>query len=121
MVQLAKEAAELICGAARNLAPNEFGAFLRKNKEGIISEVLIVAQTVWGKGFASFHLNNLPLYSNTCGSVHSHPSYSARPSQGDLLFFSRRGGIHLIVKAPFGLEDIVAYDEKGRKLDLEIV
>lgn len=121
MEKIAKNAAELICGAARKVFPKEFVALLRKNKDGIISEVILLPLSIYGKGFGSINFSMLPLTGNTCGSIHSHPTPDNKPSHSDLLLFSKTGEIHLIISYPFRIEDIAAYDSSGRRLDLEIV
>ncbi|MEW6329065.1 MAG: Mov34/MPN/PAD-1 family protein, partial [Candidatus Micrarchaeota archaeon] len=100
-VRIKRVAFELILGVSRNLYPNEFIGLLRKNKRGIISEVLVLPQSTYGKGFSSINLYMIPMHGNYHGSVHSHPSRSAFPSRGDLHFFDRLGSVHIIVAYPF--------------------
>lgn len=120
-LRIKRVAFELILGVSRNLYPNEFVGLLRKNKRGVVSEVLVLPQSTYGKGFSSIALHNIPMYGNYCGSVHSHPSRSALPSRADLNFFSRLGEVHIIVAYPFREEDARAFDGKGKEIVLEVV
>ena len=121
MAVFEKRAVEFIREASRNTYPEEFIALLRKNSKGAVSEVIVVPLSVYGDGFSSINFSMLPLTSDVCGSVHSHPSPVNWPSRGDLLFFSRIRGIHAIIGYPYRQEDIAAYDERGKPLPLEII
>lgn len=120
MVIFSRDLIDGIKEGAKNVFPNEFIALLRKSEDGIISELLIFPRTTYGRNFSSIDFNMVPLLSNQCGSIHSHPSPSNRPSRGDLLFFQRLGGVHLIISYPFRDEDIAVYDAQGKKLSFEI-
>ncbi len=120
-VRIKRVAFELILGVSRNLYPNEFIGLLRKNKRGVVSEVLVLPQSTYGKGFSSINLYMIPMYGNYHGSVHSHPSRVPYPSRGDLQFFDRLGSVHVIVAYPFREEDARAFDREGKEIELEIV
>jgi proteasome lid subunit RPN8/RPN11 len=120
MAVFSRDIVEGIKEGSRNVFPNEFIALLRKDKNGVVSELLIFPRTTYGRGFSSLDMGMVPLLSNHCGSVHSHPTPSNRPSKRDLLFFQRLGGIHMIISHPFEDDDIAVYDAQGKRLLLEI-
>ncbi len=55
------------------------------------------------------------------GSAHSHPSSNIRPSQQDILFFSRTGEYHIIVGPPFDENSWACYNTLGNERDLPIL
>jgi proteasome lid subunit RPN8/RPN11 len=120
MVVFSRDIVEAIKEGSKNVFPKEFIALLRKNKSGIVSELLIIPRSTYGKGFSSLDLTMIPFTLNHCGSIHSHPTRSNRPSKGDLLFFQRLGSIHAIISYPFEDGDIAVYDAQGKRLLLEI-
>ncbi|MEM4390083.1 MAG: Mov34/MPN/PAD-1 family protein [Candidatus Micrarchaeia archaeon] len=107
--------------AARRTYPREFIGLLRKNRQGIVSEVLIIPLSTFGHDFSSIDLTMVPALSRACGSVHSHPKGPARPSPADLAFFSRTGDVHIILGYPFVEKNARAYDSTGRPLSLRTV
>jgi len=58
---------------------------------------------------------------SVAGSVHSHPSGELRPSEPDILFFSRTGDYHIIAGPPFDEQSWVCYDSAGRRRDLAVL
>jgi proteasome lid subunit RPN8/RPN11 len=116
---------ELILHASRSAYPNEFGALIRGEADergARIKELLLLPGTVQGKGFASFRLHMLPLDSRSIGVVHSHPSGNKRPSEADLLMFSKAGNVNLIAGYPYeSVYDIAAYDEEGSLQKIEVI
>lgn len=120
MVVFSRDIIDGIKESSKNVFPMEFIALLRKNEGGIVSELLIIPRSTYGKGFSSLYLDMIPPFLNHCGSIHSHPTRSNSPSKGDLLFFQRLGRIHAIISYPFGDDDIAVYDTGGKKLLLEI-
>ena len=119
-VTITVAALEFILHAARNTYPDEFVGLLRKNKKGAISEVLVIPQAIYGKDFSSINFYNVAYTSNHCGSIHSHPGRSARPSREDLNFFRATGDVHMIVCVPFTSEALRAYDRDGKELGIKI-
>jgi proteasome lid subunit RPN8/RPN11 len=120
-IQIPRNVLELILHASRSAYPNEFGAMIR-GEGNRIKEVLLLPGTVQGRRFASFNLNMLPLDSKAIGVVHSHPSGSNRPSEADLLMFSKRGNVNLIIKAPYqSVSDVAGYDKEGVLQEIEII
>ena len=119
-VKITRTALEFLLEAAKNTYPEEFVGLLRKNKRGVISEVLVIPQSVYGEDYSSINLWNVPYTSGHCGSVHSHPGWSARPSEEDLEFFRSTGEVHLIACRPFTASSIRAYDSTGKELRLKV-
>lgn len=70
---------------------------------------------------ALMRLNMLPVSSQACGSVHSHPSPNSEPSKADLTFFDKFGEIHIIVASPYRNDTWRAFDRKGNEVELEVV
>ena len=119
--RMTENLARTICGAAKSTYPDEFIALLRAREDRVISELIVLPLSVYGDGFSSINFGMLPITSDAAGSIHSHPGYENRPSRGDLLFFSRVKGVHLIVGYPYRKEDIAAYDNLGKRIALEII
>jgi proteasome lid subunit RPN8/RPN11 len=120
-VEIPRGVLELILHASRSSYPNEFAALLRG--EGMrIKEALLLPGTLQGRRSASINLNMLPIDSRSIGSVHSHPSGNTHPSEADLLFFSKRGNVNLIVGYPYeSLNDVSAYDSRGEGLGISVI
>ncbi len=111
-----------IIQAAKNNYPNEFVALLGgyiKNKKLIIDS--LIYQESYNSRRSVLMRMNLPLLHGTFGSVHSHPSYSNRPSDADLRFFNKRGFVHLIICQPYNFENIEAYSNNGERLNFKII
>jgi len=114
-----REALELILGASRLSHPWEFAAVLRA-RESVIREVLFLPGTLALNQSAVLRLHMLPIDPSACGTVHSHPSGSASPSQEDLMLFTKYGRVHIIVAEPFDEHSWRAYDYRGNELKLEV-
>lgn len=112
---------EMITEASRSTMPNEFAGMLRSERGGIINEILLLPGTISGGRSALLQLHMLPIDFTIVGTVHSHPSYSSRPSEADLHLFSRFGNTHIIVSMPFNDKSWTAYDRQGKIVKLEIV
>jgi proteasome lid subunit RPN8/RPN11 len=121
MVRIKREALEFALHAARNTYPDEFIALLREDAEGVVTHVLLLPRSTYGRGFSSIDFNMVPMFSHSCGSFHSHPVPSNRPSRGDLLFFSRFGKVHLIAGYPYEGGSVRAYGNEGQEVPLEVV
>ncbi|MFH1256143.1 MAG: Mov34/MPN/PAD-1 family protein [Candidatus Diapherotrites archaeon] len=107
--------------AAKNTFPDEFFALLAvKEKNGTIEEFVVVP-AVYGKAHTLFRSDLIPFDKKIVGSMHSHPSPNAFPSEADLQAFRRLGQIHLIVAAPFNLGSIRVFDGKGKRTQLTVV
>ena len=63
----------------------------------------------------------LPIDFSIVGTVHSHPSPSARPSKADLVLFNKYGKIHIITANPFNEYSWKIYDHSGKEIKVTIV
>ena len=121
---ITKKCLDLILESSKSNYPQEFGALLRVdrvNKHTII-EVVLLPGTISGDSHAIFQLHMLPVDYSIAGTVHSHPSSIARPSDADLDLFGHFGKIHLIVGvSSTGIVSWRAYDYSGQEIRLEIV
>jgi proteasome lid subunit RPN8/RPN11 len=115
-----RETLEFILGVSRSRYPQEFAGVLRA-KNGVITEVLWPPETISSGRSAVMKLHMLPIDPSTCGTVHSHPSGSASPSQEDLVLFAKYGRVHIIVAEPFDERSWRAYDHRGKEIKLKIV
>jgi proteasome lid subunit RPN8/RPN11 len=102
--------------------PNEGILILRgkSNKGNVVVYGLVIPPfSHHGPTFAGFPHSFLPFDPSYIGTVHSHPSGSARPSVTDLHNFF--GFVTMIVKSPYENEDIFAYDRDGNNLPITTV
>ncbi|HDZ36604.1 MAG TPA: metalloprotease [Thermococcus sp.] len=120
VVRIRRELLEYLLELAREFYPNEFAGFLRE-KDGVFEEVLIAPNPCFGRSSAFFDTLMLPYDRSIKGTVHSHPGPSARPSQADLHFFSKFGGVHLIIAYPFTEDTVRAYLNNGERIRVEVV
>jgi proteasome lid subunit RPN8/RPN11 len=107
--------------ASKNTYPNEFFAFLGKDNNSVIDHFIIVPLFYSANDSVSYRTDTLPFDFSIAGTIHSHPSYSGRPSSADLHSFEKRGFIHLIIAYPYTFESIFAYDRDGNKVSFEII
>ena len=101
--------------------PNEGILILRgKSKKGnVLIDGLIIPPLSFGAHSSSgFPRNMLPGDLSYVGTVHSHPSGCAMPSVTDLNNFFQL--VSLIVRFPYGDEDIFAWDSEGNSIKLVI-
>lgn len=115
-----KETLDLILEVSKDQYPTEFAGILRQ-ESGVITEVLLLPGTLSGGVSAIFQLHMLPIDFSVCGTVHSHPSGSYRPSRADLALFSHFGNTHIITARPYTYDSWQAYNHKGEKVDLDVV
>ena len=118
-----KKCLDLILECAKSSYPKEFGGLLRidTNEKHTIIELIILPGTITGGSQAIFQLHMLPIDLTIVGTVHSHPSFSARPSGADLELFRKHGRIHIIAASPFNESSWKAYDFNGEEIDLKVV
>ncbi len=122
--RITKNCLDLIFECSKSNYPQEFGALLRVDRvqKNTIIEVVLLPGTISGDSHAIFHLHMLPVDYSVVGTVHSHPSSIARPSNADLDLFSHFGRIHIIVGVtPFSDVSWKTYDYKGNEVSLEII
>ncbi len=122
-IRIMPEVIDDITGFARGAYPREFVAAL----EGRVNKGTLVITGLLYHPFRASETSALPeamipmpMTSGSIGSVHSHPSGSAKPSRADLHFFSKKGIVHLIIKYPFRPGDIACYNLKGERCEFEI-
>ena len=116
-----KNTLKMILEASKDTYPNEFGAILRVDDEGVIAELLLLPGTIQGERSALFHLNMLPPDFNVVGTIHSHPNGVCYPSEADQHLWSKFGGVHIICGHPYGPTDWRAFDMTGREMPLEVL
>lgn len=121
-VLLQREVLDSILSYCQMKHPNEGILILKgKSKDGSITVdgLVIPPFNYAGPTFAGFPHSFLPFDLSYVGSVHSHPSGSADPSVTDLHNFF--GLVSVIVKAPYGDDDVFAWDSGGKPIKIEIV
>ena len=121
-VSLEKKVLDSILSYCQMKHPNEGILILKgKSKQGLIliDGLVIPPFNYSGPTFAGFPHSFLPFDMSYVGIVHSHPSGSAEPSVTDLHNFF--GLVSIIVKSPYGDNDIFAWDSNGNPLSLFIV
>jgi proteasome lid subunit RPN8/RPN11 len=122
--KITRKCLDMIFESSKSNYPQEFGALLRVdrvNKTTII-EVVLLPGTISGDSHAIFHLYMLPVDFSVVGTVHSHPSSIARPSNADLDLFNHFGRIHIIVGvSPFGDVSWKSFDYMGHEVPIEII
>ena len=116
---IARDTLHFILEASRSSMPVEFAGLLSVEDE-VITEVLILPGTENSRMSALVRLYMLPNMS-VAGSVHSHPSADLRPSEPDILFFSRTGDYHIIAGPPFDENSWTCYDATGKRRDLAVL
>lgn len=121
-IKLKKEILDSILSYCNMKHPNEGILILRgKSKKG---DVLIDGLVIPPFAFNAHSSSGFPHYMlpgdmSYVGTVHSHPSGSARPSVTDLNNFFEL--ISLIVRFPYGDNDIFAWNSNGNPVKLTII
>jgi len=120
-VQIDRELIDEIMNIAKESYPNEFMALLEGKIEGPILRItgLIFLPVETSNEGAVMQVFMQPLTVNSVGSVHSHPGYSASPSDADLQFFSKKGLFHIIIAEPYTRDSIRTYDSWGNLVDFK--
>jgi proteasome lid subunit RPN8/RPN11 len=116
---IARDTLSFILEASKSMAPDEF-AGLFQEKDGIITEVLILPGTESGNTSAVLRLYMMPNI-KAAGSVHSHPGPNRKPSQADLNLFSKTGNCHIIVGRPYDNNSWTCYDREGKVRELQVL
>src|SRR3989338_11040818 len=104
--------------AAQHTYPDEFISLLGGDKGMKTIDELVIVPAVFGETYTLVHGHLIPFDKRIVGSVHSHPSGSARPSLEDLNSFSAFGEIHLILAEPYVLDSVRAYTATGKAVRL---
>ncbi|RLF13000.1 MAG: peptidase [Thermoprotei archaeon] len=121
-VRFPRDLLEGLLQVAKENHPREVFFLLRgSTKRGVVSveEFLLPPTTTFGLGFSSFSLYSMPIDLSIVGTVHSHPSGSARPSIRDMHSFL--GVVMVIVAYPYDMRSVAAYDREGRPVKVEAV
>lgn len=118
-VRVDREVLESVIYYSKKAYPNEFLAFFDGK---IIDKILYITGLIFIPGEtcetgAVVHTELIPINTKYWGSVHSHPGPSARPSDADLVTFSKNGYFHMIVCLPYSFETFKSYDRYGNHLD----
>lgn len=115
-----RETLRFILGASRSSHPREFAGVLRAEGD-TVKEVLLLPGTLSSGESAVLRLHMLPIDPSACGTVHSHPSPSLRPSGADMALFSKFGHVHILVAFPYDERSWKAYNHRGEEIKLEVV
>lgn len=121
-IKLKKEVLDSILSYCQIKHPNEGILILRgKSKKGdVYIDGLIIPPFAFNAHSSSgFPHYMLPSDISYVGTVHSHPNGNAQPSITDLNNFYEL--ISLIVRFPYGDNDIFAWDSNGNGVKLTIV
>ena len=121
-VRVDREVLESVIYYSKKAYPNEFLAFFDGE---IIDKILYITGLIFVPGEtgltgAIVHTERIPMNTKYWGSVHSHPGPSARPSDADLMTFSKNGFFHMIVCLPYSFETFKSYDRHGKPMDYTI-
>jgi proteasome lid subunit RPN8/RPN11 len=108
----------LACGDSA--LPNEFGAMLRSEVPGVITDLVLLPGTTAGHRHANLQLWMLPADFTIVGTVHSHPSGALHPSEADVQLFRHWGNRHLIIGRPFTKGCWRAYDGRGEEVHMDV-
>ena len=121
--KIRRKCLDLILESSKSTYPNEFGGLLRVDdeKKDTIIELVLLPGTVSGDSQAIFKLHMMPIDFSIVGTVHSHPSPSARPSGADLQLFRKHGKLHIIAALPFNEDSWKAYNRAGEEIIILIV
>ena len=102
--------------------PDEFIALLSVTPEHphVLSQFVVVPAE-FGRTHSQLREDLIPTDPLIAGTVHSHPSPSARASEQDLIAFSRLGEIHLILAYPYNETSFRAYSASGKSRTIPLV
>ena len=121
-VTIKKETLDSIFSYCKMKHPNEGLLILKgKSKKGniLVDGLVIPPFSHSGPTFAGFPHSFLPFDLSYVGTVHSHPSGSAKPSVTDLHNFF--GLVSLIVQFPYEEDDdIFAWDSGGNSIPISV-
>ena len=121
-IKLKKEVLDSILSYCKMKHPNEGILILRgKSKKGniVIDGLVIPPFSFSAHSSSGFPHYMLPGDMSYVGTVHSHPSGSARPSVTDLNNFFEL--ISLIVRFPYNDNDIFAWNSNGIAVKMTII
>lgn len=118
---IVKDTLGFILEVSKSNHPREFIGMLCADAD-VITDVFFLPGTVSSDENAIIRLDMMPMGLDYVGSVHSHPHPAAmRPSEQDLLMFSKTGNCHIITFYPYVADSWRCYNSKGEARELEIV
>ena len=118
VTKIASDALDFILESCKASHPHEFGALLEAKGDTIINVIYLPGTDTTRRSVSlkTWMMPNMP----HAGSVHSHPSGAAYPSEQDLIFF-RSNEVNIIVGSPYTRSSWNAFDNSGNSIDIEIV
>jgi len=121
--RITRDCLALICESARSNYPREFAGLLRvsDDEKDTITEIMLLPGTISGDSHAIFQMHMRPIDFSLVGTIHSHPTGSAHPSEADLQLFRKYGKIHMIVAHPFTETSWKVYDSNGNETMMQII
>lgn len=116
--KIASDTIDFILESCKASHPHEFGALLEADGETIINVIYLPGTDTTRRSVSlrTWMMPNMP----HAGSVHSHPSGAAHPSEQDLIFF-RANEVNIIVGNPYTRDSWNAFDNNGNLVQIEIV
>jgi len=109
---------EDLMDASKKYYPDEFMCFLSGDKKKKNVDEIVLLPNTSGRDFASIQESVIPIDPSIIGSVHSHPTGQARPSQADKKLFERYG-LNLIIS--ISEKKIAFFDSSGSATEVNIV
>jgi len=121
--RITQDCFSLICESAKSNFPREFAGLLRASddEKDLITEIMLLPGTISGDSHAIFQMHMRPIDFSLVGTIHSHPTGSAFPSEADLQLFRKYGKVHMIVAHPFTETSWKAYDANGDETMMKII
>ncbi len=127
-VSIRKNALLSALQGSKNMHPDEFIALFRGQDDdaapgGLLLTELVIPPLAQGdEDSSSYNPYFIPANSREKASFHSHPDPdTAYPSDEDLFYMARSGGVHFIACYPFRLQDVACFDADGRPMRFQIV
>jgi proteasome lid subunit RPN8/RPN11 len=118
---IARDTLDFILEVSKSNHPREFIGMLCADGD-IITDIFFLPGTISSDENAIIRMDMMPMGLRYVGSVHSHPHpASIRPSEQDLLMFSKTGICHIITCYPYATHNWRCYNFKGEERELKIV
>lgn len=121
MFKISRSLIDSIIIAAKSSYPNEFAALLGSTTENKLVDEFIAINSIKGATSVLIKQHLIPANLSIAGTVHSHPSSHAFPSDADKKLFSQTGSFNLIIGHPYDESTINAFNEKGEKISFKTV
>ncbi len=120
-IKIKREALESALQAAKNTYPDEFVGLFRE-KDGIITELLLAPLSTYAESAAYFPIYAVPTDPSIVGTFHSHPHYGiAQPSQADKRLFSMFYKCHFIASLPYSSDSTNVFNTNGEQITFEVI